>query len=67
MPNAIPVVGDWVGLGTEAIAVFRPSTGQWFLDGNGNGRWDGCAVEFCLLQPFGDDGTLPVVGDWDGL
>ena len=62
----IPVVGDWVGLGTEAIGVFRPSTGQWFLDGNGNGRWDGCAVEFCLLQPFGDDGTLPVVGDWSG-
>ena len=62
----IPVVGDWVGLGTEAIGVFRPSTGQWFLDGNDNGRWDGCAVEFCLLQPFGDDGTLPVVGDWSG-
>ncbi len=62
----IPLVGDWVGLGTEAIGVFRPSTGQWFLDGNGNGRWDGCAVEFCLLQPFGDDGTLPVVGDWSG-
>jgi len=62
----IPVVGDWVGLGTEAIGVFRPNTGQWFLDANDNGRWDGCAVEFCLLQPFGDDGTLPVVGDWSG-
>jgi hypothetical protein len=62
----IAVVGDWEGLGTEAIGVFRPSTGQWFLDGNANGRWDGCDVEYCLLQPFGDDGTLPVVGDWSG-
>ena len=62
----IPVVGDWEGLGTEAIGVFRPSTGQWFLDGNANSRWDGCDVEYCLLQPFGDDGTLPLVGDWSG-
>ena len=62
----IPVVGDWKGLGTEAIGVFRPSTGQWFLDGNANGQWDGCDVDYCLLQPFGDDGTLPVVGDWSG-
>jgi hypothetical protein len=62
----MPVVGDWEGLGTEAIGVFRPSTGQWFLDGNANGRWDGCDVEYCLLQSFGDDGTLPVVGDWSG-
>jgi hypothetical protein len=62
----IPVVGDWNGLGTDAIGVFRPSTGQWFLDGNDNSRWETCAVEYCVLQPFGDNGTLPIVGDWNG-
>ena len=65
LPGDLPVVGDWNGLG-NAIGVFRPSTGQWFLDGNNNGRWDTCAVEYCILQAFGDAGTLPVVGDWSG-
>ena len=61
----LPVVGDWNGSGTEEIGLFRPSTGEWFLDVNGNGQWDGCGVDKCLGQ-FGGDGDLPVVGDWDG-
>ena len=61
----IPVVGDWNGSGTEEIGVFRPSTGEWFLDVNGNGQWDGCRVDKCI-EHFGVGGDFPVVGDWSG-
>ncbi len=61
----LPVAGDWDGIGKVRIGVYRPSTGQWFLDMNGNGGWDGCNVDKCL-GPFGADGDLPIVGDWDG-
>jgi hypothetical protein len=36
--------------------------GQWFIDLNGNGRWD----EEDLWAELGTRGDLPVVGDWDG-
>jgi hypothetical protein len=49
---------------TLAVGVFRPSSGQWFLDLNGNGQWDGCGVERC--GNFGLPGDIPVVGDWTG-
>jgi hypothetical protein len=61
----LPVVGDWNGTGKAGIGVFRPNTGEWFLDMNGNGRWDGCSVDKCF-GPFGSQGDLPVVGDWNG-
>ena len=41
----LPVVGDWNGTGEMRIGVFRPSTGEWFLDMNGNGKFDGCTVD----------------------
>ena len=47
------------------IGVFRPSTGRWYLDLNGNGVLDACTVDACLA-PFGQQGSLPVVGDWAG-
>jgi hypothetical protein len=61
----LPVVGDWNGTGTDEIGVFQPSTGQWLLDTNGNGKWDNCRKDRCL-GPFGLPDDLPVVGDWDG-
>jgi hypothetical protein len=61
----LPVVGDWSGTGTEEIGLFLPSKGLWYLDRNGNGHWDGCRTDKCL-GPFGAQGDLPVVGDWDG-
>jgi hypothetical protein len=64
-PGDVPVVGYWISSGTKNIGIFRPSTGEWFLDVNGNGQWDGCGVDKCIEQ-FGDDGDLPVVGDWNG-
>ena len=61
----IPVVGDWDGTGKSKIGVFRPSTGEWSFDLNGNGIFDGCQSDICigtsaLYQP----GDLPVVGKW---
>jgi hypothetical protein len=61
----LPIVGDWNGTGSEEIGVFKPTTGQWYVDRNGNGRWDGCRRDKCF-GPFGLEGDLPVVGDWDG-
>jgi len=58
-----PVSGDWDGTGTSKIGVFRPSTGEWFLDLNGNGQWDGCGVDLCVTN-FGQAGDYPVVGKW---
>ena len=58
----LPVVGDWKGTGKLKIGVFRPSTGQWFLDLNGNGKLDSCTIDACLT--FGHAGDLPVVGNW---
>jgi len=61
----LPLVGDWNGAGADEIGVFRPSLGQWFLDLNGNGKWDGSPKD-TILGPFGSVGDLPVVGDWNG-
>jgi hypothetical protein len=62
-PEDLPVVGDWNGSGKDKIGVFRPATGEWLLDFNGNETWDGCEVDLCL-GPFGQAGDLPVVGRW---
>ena len=44
----LPVIGDWNGTGISKIGVFRPSTGEWFLDLNGNGKWDGPGIDLQL-------------------
>jgi hypothetical protein len=62
-PGDLPVVGDWDGTGVFKIGLFRPSTGEWLLDLNGNGVWDGCQVDGCL-GPFGQEGDSPLVGKW---
>jgi hypothetical protein len=58
-----PVVGDWNGSGTSKIGIYRPSTGQWFLDYNGNGVFDAADKRY---QFGGLPGDLAVVGDWNG-
>jgi hypothetical protein len=60
MPGAIPIVGDFNGDGIDEVGVFYE--GEWFLDVNGNGRWD----DEDLWARLGDNYDLPVVGDWDG-
>jgi hypothetical protein len=60
-----PVVGDWRGIGRSLIGVFRPSTHQFLLDWNANGKLDACTVDKCVN--FGTNTDLPVAGDWLGL
>ncbi len=60
----IPLVGDWIGSGTSKVGTFRPADGDFYLDYNGNGIWDGCVADRCLF--IGLNGDIPVIGDWDG-
>jgi hypothetical protein len=56
------LVGDWDGTGSSKVGAFRPSDGVFYLDHNGNGQWDGCAIDRCLQ--IGINGDKPLVGDW---
>ncbi|MEW4566148.1 SdrD B-like domain-containing protein [Bremerella sp. JC770] len=58
--DAIPVAGDFNGDGVSELGVFID--GHWFIDLNGNGRWD----DDDMYAKLGHDGDQPVVGDWDG-
>ena len=58
--GATPVTGDWNGSGVTKIGVFI--NGLWFLDLDGDGRWD----ESDLWAKLGQEGDKPVSGDWDG-
>ena len=57
---AIPVAGDFNGDGVDEIGIYYQ--GRWYLDLNGNGRWD----EDDLWARLGDEYDLPVTGDWNG-
>jgi Big-like domain-containing protein len=57
-PGDLPAIGSWSGAGTISIGTFNPTAGMWQLDRNGNGRWDGCAVDTCITS-FGQPGDLP--------
>jgi len=55
------VVGDWNGDGSKKIGVYR--NGTWYIDYNGNGKWDAGDIEAKTnAQP--DD--IPIVGDFTG-
>jgi hypothetical protein len=56
----VPVVGDWTGSGRTNIGVFR--RGTWFLDLNGNGRFDGCGIDACIDTGAAHDRNP--LGDW---
>jgi serine-aspartate repeat-containing protein C/D/E len=58
--NATPLTGDFDGDGVDEAAIFVG--GQWFVDLNGNGRWDAGD----LWIQLGTELDRPVVGDWDG-
>jgi hypothetical protein len=59
-PGGIPVCGDFNGDGRTELGLFV--AGTWYLDTNGNGRWD----EGDLWVRLGSAGDQPVTGDWDG-
>ena len=55
-----PLIGDFNGDGIDEVAIFK--NGEWFIDLNGNRRWD--SEDLWADLGTGDD--RPVVGDWDG-
>lgn len=59
-PTGRPICGDFNGDGRNDLGVFL--AGEWFIDLNGNHRWD---KEDLYLQ-LGATGDQPVTGDWDG-
>ncbi len=60
MAGGIPFAGDFNGDGLAEIGVYWE--GEWFIDLNGNGTWDGED----LWAKLGGKADLPVTGDWDG-
>jgi len=57
---ALPVVGDFSGIGRVQLGIFYG--GMFFIDLNGNGIWD----DQDLWIQLGKDRDQPVAGDWDG-
>ncbi|MCC7475260.1 MAG: carboxypeptidase regulatory-like domain-containing protein, partial [Pirellulales bacterium] len=57
--RSTPVTGDFNGDGVTDIAVFIE--GKWFIDLNGNGKWD----EGDLWAELGTEDDSPITGDWD--
>ena len=60
----VPVLGDWNGDGRTKIGIYN--NGTWILDYNGNGVWEGPAVDKTIYWSTGQAGEVPVVGDWNG-
>jgi len=64
LAGAVPVTGDWTGTGTTKIGVYV--SGKWYLDLNGNGAWDGAAIDGLYTYGDGLTAAIPVTGDWTG-
>jgi hypothetical protein len=69
IPGDIPVVGDWNGVGTSNIGVFRcPVAGSttpclWILDAGNKHVYDSTTA---IFANYGLAGDLPVVNNWSG-
>lgn len=63
----IAVAGDWDGNGIDTPGVFNPATGQWLLTNGINGaNVSGSFPTANFTFTFGQNGDIPIVGDWDG-
>jgi hypothetical protein len=60
----LPVSGDWMGDGNTQLGLYDARSGHFFVDANGNRRWDGPAGDLSAVFVSGT-GFLPVVGDWN--
>jgi PKD repeat protein len=63
-PSYKPITGDWNGDGRTEIGVTNGV--DWYLDMNGNGKWDGTGTGGDQHGFFGITGYTPIVGDWNG-
>src|SRR5207248_1358175 len=64
----LPIPADYLGRGSAQLAVFRPSTGQWLIaDPNSLNSTLTPTVSILIGIYFGQDGDLPVLGDYLGL
>ncbi len=62
-PTDTPVVSNWDGVGPDEVGVFR--NGNWFLDLNGNDKWDGLGgLDPDVRFRFGGPTDTPVRGRW---
>jgi hypothetical protein len=64
MVGDVPVVRDWNGDDLPEIAVFRPTSGQWIIDHNGNYQWDGTGTGQDVTVTLGQTGDVAISGDW---
>jgi hypothetical protein len=63
----IAVAGDWDGNGIDTPGVFNPATGQWQLTNGINGLNTSNSFPTATFTfTLGQNGDVPVVGDWDG-
>jgi len=58
------IVGDWNGDGRSKYGIYR--NGTFYLDYNGNGSWDGPAIDRQYTFTGYAAGDIPVLGDWTG-
>ncbi len=65
-PSDIPIAGDFNGDGRDDIGVFRSSNQKFYVDYNGNLRWDGPGGGDAVYGMGGKPTDTPIVGDWNG-
>jgi streptogramin lyase len=62
LTNTVPVTGDWNADGKDEIGVYQD--GYWYIDLNGNRRWDGMPADQFGVLGLGLIGAVPVPGMW---
>ena len=62
--NPIPITGDWNGSGTTKVGIYVPSTGEAYLDMDGDGIWNPAIDKYIPNFGKGLTNPKPVTGKW---